>query len=232
MSQTSQVQDIVLVHGAFASASSWSKVVPLLRAKGYRVTSVHCPLTSFKDDVDVTKHAIAAQDGPTILVGHSYGGVVITEAGNDPKVVGLVYVAAFAPDAGQSILDISKDYPKPIGLEKLVPQAEGFLLLSQDGIETAFAQDLSEEEKALLIADQPPTHGSIFAAQPTQAAWHSKPSRYMVAANDHMIAPEQQADMALRIGATMTSLSSSHVAMLSHPVEVAKVIDAAAAGTR
>ena len=148
MSQTSQVQDIVLVHGAFANASSWSKVVPLLQAKGYRVTSVHCPLTSFKDDVDATKGAIAAQDGPMILVGHSYGGVVITEAGNDPKVVGLVYVAAFAPDAGQSILDISKDYPKPIGLEKLVPQAEGFLLLSQDGIETAFAQDLSEEEKA------------------------------------------------------------------------------------
>lgn len=232
MPQTSQVQDIVLVHGAFANASSWSKVVPLLQAKGYRVTAVHCPLTSFKDDVDATKGAIAAQDGPMILVGHSYGGVVITEAGNDPKVVGLVYVAAFAPDAGQSILDISKEYPKPIGLEKLVPQAEGFLLLSQDGIETAFAQDLSEEEKALLIADRPPTHGSIFAAQPTQAAWHSKPSWYIVATEDRMIAPRQEADMALRIGATTTSLSSSHVAMLSYPVEVANVIDAAAAGTR
>jgi pimeloyl-ACP methyl ester carboxylesterase len=232
MSQTPQIQDIVLVHGAFADASSWSKVVPLLQAKGYKVTSVQCRLTSFKDDVDVTKRAIAAQDGPTILVGHSYGGVVITEAGNDPKVVGLVYVAAFAPDAGQSIVDISKDYPKPIGLEKLVPQAGGFLLLSQDGIETAFAQDLSEEDKALLIADQPPTHGSIFAAQPTEAAWHNKPSWYIVAADDRMIAPEQEAHMASRIRSTTTTLSSSHVAMLSHPVEVAKVIDAAAAGTR
>ena len=232
MSQTPQIQDVVLVHGAFAGASSWSKVVPLLQAKGYRVASVQCPLTSFKDDVDVTKRAIAAQDGPTILVGHSYGGVVITEAGNDPKVVGLVYVAAFAPDAGQSIVDISKDYPKPIGLEKLVPQAGGFLLLSQDGIETAFAQDLSEEDKALLIADQSPTHGSIFAAQPTEAAWHNKPSWYIVAADDRMIAPEQEAHMASRIRSTITTLSSSHVAMLSHPVEVAKVIDAAAAGTR
>jgi pimeloyl-ACP methyl ester carboxylesterase len=230
MSQTPQIQDIVLVHGAFADASSWSKVVPLLQAKGYRVTSVQCPLTSFKDDVDVTKRAIAAQDGPTILVGHSYGGVVITESGNDPKVVGLVYVAAFAPDAGQSIVDISKDYPKPIGLEKLVPQAGGFLLLSQDGIETAFAQDLSEEDKALLIADQPPTHGSIFAAQPTEAAWHNKPSWYIVAADDRMIAPEQEAHMALRIGATMTSLSSSHVAMLAHPKEVASVIEDASVG--
>jgi len=232
MSQTPQIQDVVLVHGAFAGASSWSKVVPLLQAKGYRVASVQCPLTSFKDDVDVTKRAIAAQDGPTILVGHSYGGVVITEAGNDPKVVGLVYVAAFAPDAGQSIVDISKDYPKPIGLEKLVPQAGGFLLLSQDGIETAFAQDLSEEDKALLIADQSPTHGSIFAAQPTEAAWHNRPSWYIVAADDRMIAPEQEAHMASRIRSTTTTLSSSHVAMLSHPVEVAKVIDAAAAGTR
>jgi len=232
MSQTPQIQDVVLVHGAFAGASSWSKVVPLLQAKGYRVASVQCPLTSFKDDVDVTKRAIAAQDGPTILVGHSYGGVVITEAGNDPKVVGLVYVAAFAPDAGQSIVDISKDYPTPIGLEKLVPQAGGFLLLSQDGIETAFAQDLSEEDKALLIADQSPTHGSIFAAQPTEAAWHNRPSWYIVAAADRMIAPEQEAHMASRIRSTTTTLSSSHVAMLSHPVEVAKVIDAAAAGTR
>jgi pimeloyl-ACP methyl ester carboxylesterase len=232
MSQTSQVQDIVLVHGAFANASSWSKVVPLLQAKGYRVTSVQCPLTSFKDDVDATKRAIAAQDGPVILVGHSYGGVVITEAGNDPKVVGLVYVAAFAPDAGQSIVDISKDYPKPIGLEKLVPQPDGFLLVSQEGIETAFAQDLSSEEQALLTASQPPTHGSIFVAQPTEAAWHSKPSWYVVAANDRMIAPEQEANMAKQIKATTTTLSSSHVAMLSHPEEVAKVIEDAAADAK
>ena len=138
MAQRSPVKSVVLVHGAFADGSSWSKVIPLLQAKGLNVSSVAIPLTSYADDVAATKRAIAAQDGPVILVGHSYGGVVITEAGNDPKVVGLVYVAAFAPDANQSITDISKDFPKPLGADKIVPQ-DGFLLLSPDGIETAFA---------------------------------------------------------------------------------------------
>jgi len=230
MSQTAKVKNIVLVHGAWADGSSWSKVIVLLQAKGYNVTAVQNPLTSFKEDVDVAKRAIAAQDGPLILVGHSYGGVVVTEAGNDPKVAGLVYVAAFAPDAGQSILDISKDYPKPMGLEKIVPHPDGFLLISPAGIETAFAQDLDPEERRLLTAVQMPTHGSLFEAQPTQAAWRSKPSWYVGANNDHMIAPEQEADMAKRMGATTTVLSSSHVAMLAHPEDVAKVIEDAAAG--
>jgi pimeloyl-ACP methyl ester carboxylesterase len=232
MSQTPQAKNIVLVHGAFADGSSWSKVIPLLQAKGYKVTAVANPLTSFQDDVAATRRAIAAQDGPVILVGHSYGGVVITEAGNDPKVVGLVYVAAFAPDAGQSILDITKPFPKPIGLEKVVPQPDGFLLLSPDGIETGFAQDLSKEEKALLTAVQPETSGAIFAAQPTQAAWHTKPSWYIVASEDHMIAPEHEASMAKLLKATTTTLPSSHVVMLSHPKEVAKVIEDAAAGAK
>jgi len=230
MSQTAQARNIVLVHGAFADGSSWSKVIPLLQSKGYKVTSVQNPLTSFQDDVAATRRAIAAQDGPVILAGHSYGGVVITEAGNDPKVVGLVYVAAFAPDAGQSIVDISKDFPKPIGLEKIAPQPDGFLLLSPEGIETGFAQDLSKEEKDLLTAVQPQTSGSIFAAQPSQAAWHNKPSWYIVASNDHMIAPEQEVSMAKQLKATTTTLPSSHVVMLSHPREVAKVIEDAASG--
>ena len=229
MSQAKQTKNIVLVHGAFADGSSWSKVIPLLQEKGYNVTSVANPLTSFQDDVAATKRVLAAQAGPVILVGHSYGGVVITEAGNDPKVAGLVYVAAFAPDAGQSIVDISKNFPKPIGLEKVVPQADGFLLLSSDGIATGFAQDLSQAEQALLTAVQLQTAGSIFAAQPTQAAWHTKPSWYVVASNDHMIAPEQEASMAKQLNATTTTLPSSHVVMLSHPKEVAKVIEDAAA---
>jgi pimeloyl-ACP methyl ester carboxylesterase len=232
MSETSHAKNIVLVHGAFADGSSWSKVIPLLQAKGYKVTSVQNPLTSFTDDVAATKRAIAAQDGPVILVGHSYGGVVITEAGNDPKVAGLVYVAAFAPDAGQSIVDITKDFPKAMGLEKVVPQADGFLLLSPDGIATGFAQDLSKEEQALLTAVQPQTHGSIFAAQPSKAAWHSKPSWYIVASEDHMIIPEHEAAMAKQLKATTTTLPSSHVVMLSHPKEVAKVIDEAASGVK
>jgi pimeloyl-ACP methyl ester carboxylesterase len=232
MSQTPQVKNIVFVHGAFADGSSWSKVIPLLQAKGYKVTSVQNPLTSFAEDVAATKRALAAQDGPVILVGHSYGGVVITEAGNDPKVVGLVYVAAFAPDAGQSIVEISKGFPKPSGLDKVAPLSDGFLLLTPDGIETGFAQDLSKEEKELLTAVQPQTSGAIFGAQPTQAAWHTKPSWYIVASNDHMIAPEHEASMAKHMKATTTTLPSSHVVMLSHPKEVAKVIEDAAAAAK
>ncbi|MDE1163473.1 MAG: alpha/beta hydrolase [Acidobacteriaceae bacterium] len=232
MPQTTLSKNIVLVHGAFADGSSWSKVIPLLLAKGYKVTAVSNPLTSFQEDVAATKRAIAAQDGPVILVGHSYGGVIITEAGNDPKVVGLVYVAAFAPDAGQSIVDISKPFPPPPGPQTAVPVGDGFLLLSPEGIETDFAQDLSKEEKALLTAGQPQTSGAIFVAQPTQAAWRSKPSWYIVASHDRMIAPEHEASMAQQLNAATTTLPSSHVAMLSYPAEVAKVIEDAATGTR
>ncbi|HWA95507.1 MAG TPA: alpha/beta hydrolase [Terracidiphilus sp.] len=229
MSEATKIKNIVFVHGAFADGSSWSKVLPLLIKAGYHVTSVQNPLTSFQDDVAAVKRAIAVQEGPVLLVGHSYGGVVITEAGNDPKVAGLVYVAAFAPGAHESIVDISKDFPKPAGLDKVVPQPDGFLLLSADGIATAFAQDLSEEEKAVLTAVQPQTAGAIFVAQPTSAAWEHKPSSYIISTNDHMIAPEQQIAMAKRINAKTTTLPSSHAVMLSHPSAVARVIEDAAA---
>ena len=232
LAQSTPVKNIVLVHGAFADGSSWSKVIPLLQAKGFHVRSVGIPLTSFADDVAATKRAIAAEGGPVILVGHSYGGLVITEAGNDPKVAGLVYVAAFAPDADQTITEISKPFPPPLGLSKLTPLSDGFLLLSPEGIETAFAQDLTNEEKALLVAVQPQTAGSILGAKPTAAGWHSKPSWYIVASNDNMIAPEQEKSMAKQINATTPVLPSSHVVMLSHPKEVAKVIEDAAAGKK
>jgi pimeloyl-ACP methyl ester carboxylesterase len=232
MSATSHSKNIVLVHGAFADGSSWSKVIPLLLAKGYKVTAVSNPLTTFQEDVAATKRAIAAQDGPVTLVGHSYGGVIITEAGNDPKVTALVYVAAFAPDAGQSIVEISKPFPPPPGPQTAVPVGDGFILLSPEGVATDFAQDLDEDEKALLISIQPQTSGSIFGAQPTQAAWRSKPSWYIVASNDRMIAPEHEASMAKQLEATTTTLPSSHVVMLSHPNEVAKVIEDAATGAR
>ncbi len=232
MSEVSHSTNIVLVHGAFADGSSWSKVIPLLLAKGYKVTAVSNPLTTFQEDVAATKRAIAAQDGPVTLVGHSYGGVIITEAGNDPKVSALVYVAAFAPDAGQSIVEISKPFPPPPGPQTAIPIGDGFILLSAEGIETDFAQDLSKEEKALLVAGQTQTSGSIFGAQPSQAAWHSKPSWYIVASNDRMIAPEHEASMAKQMKATTTTLPSSHVVMLSYPNEVAKVIEDAATGTR
>lgn len=232
MAQSTPVENIILVHGAFADGSSWSKVIPLLQSRGFHVRSVGIPLTSFGDDVAATKRAIAAEQGPVILVGHSCGGLVITETGNDPKVVGLVYVAAFAPDANQTITDISKPFPQPLGLTKLTPLTDGFLLLSPEGVETAFAQDLTREEKAFLVAVPPQTAGSIFDAKPTAAAWRSKPSWYIVASNDDMIAPEQEKSMAKQINATITVLPSSHVAMLSHPKEVAKVIEDAAAGKK
>src|SRR6266851_1927668 len=222
-------KNVVLVHGAFADDASWSKVVPLLKAKGFRVTTAGNPLTSFADDVAAAKRAIAAQDGPTVLVGHSYGGVVITEAGTDPKVVSLVYVAAFAPDAGQSIGEISQPFAKPAGLDQLQPQPDGFLLLSQKGIEEDFAQDLTPAEKAQLVAAQRKTAGAIFKAKPTAAAWRAKPAWYVVSSNDRMIDPEQEKSMAKQMKAKTTVLPSSHVAMLSHPKEVASVIEEASA---
>jgi pimeloyl-ACP methyl ester carboxylesterase len=225
MAKKPVIKNIVLVHGAFADGSSWSKVIALLQAKGFRVTSVVRPLISFAEDVSATKRAVAAQDGTVIFVGHSYGGVVITEVGNDPKVFELVYVAAFAPDAGQSIPEISAKFPKAIGLDKLLPQPDGFLLLSPDGINSGFAQDLSKEERDLLVAVLPQTSGSIFGAKPSVAAWHDKPVRYIVASNDNMISPEQQKSMAKEMNAKTAVLSPSHVVMLSHPQEVAHVIE-------
>jgi pimeloyl-ACP methyl ester carboxylesterase len=220
--------NVVLVHGAFADGSSWSKVIPLLLAKGHRVTSVAIPLTSFAEDVAGTKRAIGAQEGPVLLVGHSYGGVVITEAGNDPKVTGLVYVAAFAPDAGQSIVDLSKGFPQPPGSAELRPLPDGYLLLSPKGIEEDFAQDLGSAEKALLVALQPQTAGAIFEAKPSAAAWRTKKSFYVVASKDRMIAPEQEQSMARTIGAKTFTVPASHCAMLSHPTEVTQMIDEAA----
>ncbi|HWZ92976.1 MAG TPA: alpha/beta hydrolase [Polyangiaceae bacterium] len=222
------VRDVVLVHGAFADGSSWAKVIPLLLDKGYRVTSVAIPLTSFAEDVAATKRATGLQEGPVLLVGHSYGGVVITEAGNDPKVAALVYVAAFAPDAKQSIGEISQSFPKPPGLDALRPLPDGYLLLAEKGIREDFAQDLTQEEKALLVAVQPQTAGAIFEAKPEKAAWRNKPSWYVVASNDRMIAPEQEQAMAANIRATVKKLPSSHAVMLSHPKEVADVIAEAA----
>jgi pimeloyl-ACP methyl ester carboxylesterase len=226
---TGAAKNVVLVDGAFADDSSRSKIVPLLKAKSLRVTTPGNPLTSFTDDVSATTRAIAAQDGPTVLAGHLYGGVVITEARTDPKVVSLVYVAAFAPDAGQSIGEISQAFAKPAGSGQLQPQLNGFLLLSQKGIEEDFAQDLTPPGKAHLVAAQPNTSGAIFEAKPTAAAWRAKPARYVVASNDRMIDLEQEKSMAKQIKAKATILPSSHVAMLSHPTEVANVIEEAAA---
>ena len=228
------VKNIVLVHGAWADGSSWSKIIPLLEAKGFHVVAVQNPLTSLADDVGATKRAIALQDGPVILVGHSYGGVVITEAGNDPKVVGLVYVAAFAPGDGESIISISKPYPPtPLGGE-LRPDAQGFLSLTPKGVADDFAQDLTDAEKKVVTATQGPLAASAFGATITTAAWKTKPSWFVIASNDRAIPPALEKAEAETMKATSITLPTSHVAMLSQPKGVAELIEQAAdkAGTK
>ncbi len=223
------VRNVVLVHGAWADGSSWSKVIPLLQAKGLHVVAVQNPLTSLADDVAATKRAIALQDGPVLLVGHSYGGVVITEAGNDPKVVGLVYVAALAPSEGESIASVTKPFaPAPIGGE-VSADAEGFLTVTAKGIAEDFAQDLSDKEKQLLTSTQGPTASSVFGATVTTAAWKTKPSWSVIASNDRAVPPELQKAEAAVMKATSITVTSSHVPMLSHPKEIADFIEQAAA---
>src|SRR6202451_2172342 len=168
------LKNIVFVHGAWADGSSWSKVIPLLEAKGLHVVAVQIPLTSFSDDVAATQRAIALEDGPILLVGHSYGGAVITEAGNDPKVAGLVYVSAVAPDKGESALALITSVPTPIGTE-LRPDKSGFLKLTPKGIAEAFAQVLSSDEIAILTATQVPTSVTAMKGEITVPAWKSQP---------------------------------------------------------
>ncbi len=225
-SESHGVKNVILVHGAWADASSWSKVIPLLQAKGFHVTAVQLPLTSFADDVAAIKRAFALEDGPFLLVGHSYGGSVITEAGNDPKVAGLVYVAAFAPDKGQSTLDLITANPTPVGPE-LRPTA-GFFKLSAKGVFEDFAPDLPEVERKVLFAAQGPIAGAALGVPITTPAWRNKPSWFVIAGDDRMISPKLEEAEAQEMKAKSITISSSHVVMLSHPVEVAGFIERAA----
>ncbi len=222
------VKNIVLVHGAFADGSSWAKVIPILQAKGYNVTAVQNPLTSLADDVAATKRALARQNGPVILVGHSWAGVVITEAGMDPKVVGLVYVAAFAPDQSETVGELGKAYPPPPALAAPNVDAEGFLSLSPDAF-TKFGSDLPAKDALVAAATQGPIAASAFGAQVSGVAWKTKPTWYVVSTLDQAIAPDEERFFAKRMKATTTELKASHVAMLSQPQAVASVIMDAAA---
>src|SRR6266850_2461021 len=201
---TDPVKNIVLVHGAFSDGSSWSKVIPILQAKGYNVTAVQNPLTSLADDVAATNRALALQDGPVILVGHSWGGVVITEAGMDPKVAGLVYVAAFGPDSGEAVGDLGKAYPPPAALAAPIVDKQGFLSLSTEAVVKHFASDLPPAEARVVAATQGPINASAFAAQVSAAAWKTKPSWYIVSKLDGAIAPDEERFFAKRMKATTT----------------------------
>jgi pimeloyl-ACP methyl ester carboxylesterase len=221
-------KNVILVHGAWADGSSWSKIVPLLAAKGLTVTAVQLPLTSFAEDVAAVKRELALATGPVVLVGHSYGGAVITEAGNDPKVVSLVYVAAFAPDSGQSAGSLSASSPPPPMGAEVRPDSQGFLKLTKTGVFDDFAQDVTPAEKLELYAAQSPTSTKSLGGAIGAAAWHSKPSWYVVAAEDRAIPPTLEATMAKTIRAKTTTVKGSHLIMLSKAPVVAAVIEEAA----
>jgi pimeloyl-ACP methyl ester carboxylesterase len=223
------VTNVVLVHGAWADASSWSKVIPILQAKGLHVAAVHSPLTSVAEDVAAANRIINAQDGPVLLAGHSYGGAVITEAGNNPKVAGLMYVAAFAPDEGETLGGLASNFPAAPLFADIQPIEDGFVLLTPKGLMESFAQDLSPSEKSIMVATQSATQGAVLATPIKAAAWHTKPSWFVIASNDRAISPEQEKSTAKRMGAQTLTLSTSHVPMLAEPEKVANFMIEAAA---
>ena len=223
---------VVIVHGAFADGSDWARVIPLLQAQGVKVTAIQNPLTSLKDDVAVARRVLDAQTGKAVLVGHSWGGTVITEAGTHDKVAALVYVAAFAPDAGQSSAELGKGYAPSPGIAKLVADSEGFLTLPPEAMRDDFAQDVPAAQSAVMSATQGPIKGSAFADKVGGAAWQVKPSWYIVSSKDRMIDPQLQRALAKKIGARTTELPTSHVPQQSRPADVAKVILQAVAASR
>lgn len=225
--QAASARNVVLVHGAFADGSGWRGVYDDLTARGYKVSIVQNPLTAFEDDVAASRRVLARQDGPTILVGHSYGGTIITEAGADPKVVGLVYVAAFAPEVGESTLDQYARVPPP---PDFVPeeQADGFAFLNAEKFRAGFAADTSGADAAFLRDAQVPIAMAALTAKVKTAAWKAKPSWFVVATEDGAIAPDLLRSTAQRIGADTTEVKGSHVVFLTQPKAVADVIDRAA----
>jgi pimeloyl-ACP methyl ester carboxylesterase len=224
------IKDVVLVHGGFVDGSGWEGVYDLLTKDGYKVTIVQNPTITLADDVAVTRRAIAAQDGPTILVGHSYGGVVITEAGADPKVKGLVYVAAFAPDTGESVSSLIANPPPGASVPPILPPRDGYLFLDRAKFAAAFAGDVKPAQAAFMADSQVPWGVAALQGQVTTPAWASRPSWYLVTADDHMIPPPAQRQMAARAGATVVETPGSHAVYVSNPRVVADLIEQAAEG--
>lgn len=226
--QHQPVKNIVLVHGAFADGSSWSKVIPILEARGFHVVAVQNPLTSLKDDVNATRRILALQDGPVILVGHSWGGAVITEAGDDPKVVGLVYVAAYVPDAGGSANTNSAPYGATPGQKSIQVDSQYFARLTEEGVINYFAEGLPMSERRIVAAVQGQTYGPMFDDKLTHAAWKSKPSWHVISTKDHTLSPAMEEADAKKAGGKAFPLPTCHVAMLQEPEKVADVITEAA----
>ncbi len=233
MSQTStvdEVKNVVLVHGGFVDGSGWEGVYNALKRDGYNVSIVQNPTITLADDVAVTKRTIAAQNGPVILVGHSYGGVVITEAGNDPKVAGLVYVAAFAPDKGESVSTLIKDPPPGAPVPPILPPRDGFLFLDKAKFAASFAADVRADAAAFMADSQVPWGVEALGGTISQPAWKAKPSWYLVSTEDKMIPPAAQRAMSDRAGSTVVEVKGSHAVYVSQPQAVASIIEKAAKG--
>ena len=222
------LKNIVLVHGAFADGSSWAKVIPILESRGFHVTAVQNPLTSLADDASATRRILAQQDGPAILVGHSWGGAVITEVGDDPKVAGLVYVAAYAPDKGQSANDAAAPFGSTPAQKCIQVDSQHFASMSEEGVLNYFADGLPMPERRLVFAVEGQIYGPMFDEKLTHAAWKTKPSWHVIATNDHTLTPAMERANADKAKGKSVALPTCHVAMLQEPQKVADLITEAA----
>jgi pimeloyl-ACP methyl ester carboxylesterase len=220
--------NVVLVHGGFVDGSGWEGVYKILRKDGYTVSVVQNPTISLADDVAATKRIVAVQNGPVILVGHSYGGAVITEAGNDPKVAGLVYITAFAPDKGESVSTLIKDPPAGAPVPPILPPQDGYLLLDKAKFPASFAGDVDNERAAFMADSQVPWGVDALSGTISEPAWKTKPSWYLVATDDKMIPPAAQRFMSKRAGSTVVEVAGSHAIYVSQPNAVAALIEKAA----
>ena len=227
-----EARTVVLVHGGFVDGSGWEGVYKILRKDGYTVAIVQNPTISLADDVAATKRIIAAQNGPVILVGHSYGGAVITEAGNDPKVAGLVYITAFAPDEGESVSTLIKDPPPDAPIPPILPPQGGYLFLDKAKFPASFAADVDGDKAAFMADSQVPWGVDALSGTISEPAWKTKPSWYLVATDDKMIPPTAQRFMSKRAGSTVVEVAGSHAIYVSQPNAVAAIIEKAAGAVK
>jgi len=226
------MKNIVLVHGGFVDGAGWEGVYKILKKDGYNVTIVQNPTISLEDDVAATKRILAGQDGPTILVGHSYGGAVITEAGNDPKVAGLVYITAFAPEKGESVASLIKDPPPGAPVPPILPPQDGYLFLDKAKFPASFAADVDAEKAAFMADSQVPWGVEALSGTISEPAWKAKPSWYLVVTEDRMIPPAAQRAMSKRAGSAVVEVKGSHAIYVSNPEVVAALIEKAAKGVK
>src|SRR5438874_7954978 len=223
----SSVKEVVLVHGGFVDGSGWEGVYKILKKDGYTVSVVQNPTISLADDVAVTKRVLATHGGPVILVGHSYGGAVITEAGNDPKVAGLVYITAFAPDKGESVATLIKDPPPGASVPPILPPQDGYLFLDRAKFRASFAADVDAERAAFMADSQVPWGVEALSGKISEPAWKAKPSWYLIATDDKMIPPAAQRPMSKQAGSTVVEVKGSHAIYVSQPEAVAALVEQA-----